>query len=105
MVFGPALLKPALPNEEKMVYYIYFDNQDIDTLERIANRCSDRCSEGNYRGVSSITYYYNGQLAEHLDFRIDRSKAIDDDIVYRLGRTNQTLTDSTFVMVFEKRPE
>ena len=104
-VFGPALLNSALPNETEVIYYLAFDSQDVDTLRREAVRCNDDCSAGNYEGVSSLTYYYNGELMEYLDFRFDPADVPEGSLVYRLAGTNQTLTDSTYIMTFEKQSE
>ena len=41
----------------------------------------------------------------YLDFRFEPTDDPEDNLVYRLAGTNQTLTDSTFIMTFEKQPE
>ncbi len=100
-VFGP--VPGFITEKDTTTYHFKLAEDDTDTIFFDAKDCT-RCKEGNYLRYESFTYYYNGEKMEYLDFRVDESEPVESYLIYQLARTNQTLTDSTYVMTFRKQP-
>lgn len=101
IAFGPLLWISSRPEETR--YLLQLSADDADTLQWVGKKC-DGC-QGKYLGYESFSFYYNDKLAVYLDFHLEDDTKAEDWIIHRLTTTNRTLTDSTYVMTFEKVAE
>ncbi len=101
IAFGPLLR--VYPRPEQANYLLHLSIDDTDTLQWISKKC-DGC-QGSYLGYESFSFYYNDKLADYLDFHLEDDTKVEDWTVHKLTTTNRTLTDSTYVMAFEKVAE